>query len=313
MELHVVFGAGQVGAPLATILMSAGKRVRIVKRSPAGVPPGAEVVAGDAADPAFCARAAEGAAAIYHCMNPPYDAKAWARLLPLYMENLIAAARRASARLIVLDNVYMLGRPDGRALDETTPMRPSSRKGEVRARVAERLFRANEAGEVVAVSGRASDFYGPGGSLTYFGDHFWPAALAGKRVTLPVKLDTPHTYHYVTDVAAGLATLGCAEPEAYGRPWMLPCATAESTRAWIARMSGELGRQIRAASVPRPVLKAMALIVPFLREVEEMAYQWDEPFVIDDRRFRARFRVEPTASEVGARETVRWALRHYGR
>src|SRR5918996_450653 len=70
--------------------------------------PGAEVIPGDATDPAFCARAAAGAATVYHCMNPPYDARIWAELLPRWMDNLIAAAGRAGARLVALDNVYML-------------------------------------------------------------------------------------------------------------------------------------------------------------------------------------------------------------
>jgi nucleoside-diphosphate-sugar epimerase len=41
--LHVIFGAGQIGSPLARLLLDAGKRVRIAKRSAGGVPPGAEV------------------------------------------------------------------------------------------------------------------------------------------------------------------------------------------------------------------------------------------------------------------------------
>jgi hypothetical protein len=89
-------------------------------------------------------------------MNPPYDARVWAETLPRYMANLIAAA--AGARLVVLDNVYMLGRPGGRPLDEETPMRPCSRKGDIRARVADRLFDAHRRGQILATSGRASDF-----------------------------------------------------------------------------------------------------------------------------------------------------------
>lgn len=38
------------------------------------------MVQGDVADPAFCARAADGAAMVYQCMNLPYDARIWADL-----------------------------------------------------------------------------------------------------------------------------------------------------------------------------------------------------------------------------------------
>ena len=141
-DLHVVFGAGQVGLRLAGRLVEAGKRVRVVKRSRAALPEGCEVTLGDAADRGFCAEAARGAAVVYHCMNPPYDTRAWAAAVPRYMGNLIAASALAGARLVVLDNVYMLGRPGGRPLDEESPANPCSRKGEIRARAGRALMPA---------------------------------------------------------------------------------------------------------------------------------------------------------------------------
>lgn len=272
-ELHVLFGAGQVGQPLARLLLDAGKRVRIARRSPGGVPPGAEVVQGDAADPAFCAEAAQGAATVYHCMNPPYDARLWADVLPRYMDNLIAAAGRTGALLVVLDNVYMLGRPRGRPLDEDTPPNPCSRKGEIRAHVAARLFEDHRRGDVRATAGRASDFYGPRGTLRLLGDQVWRPALAGKRAWVP--------------------------------------ANPETTRDLVARFSRKLGREIRLARVPRWMVKAIGICVPLVREVDEMLYQWDESFVISDRRFRERFQQEPTAADEAAAATAAWAPQHY--
>jgi nucleoside-diphosphate-sugar epimerase len=310
-ELHVLFGAGQVGGLLAKLLLDAGKRVRVAKRSSGGAPSGAEVSQGDAADAAFCAEAAQGAATVYHCMNPPYDAKLWAELVPRYMDNLITAAGRAGARLAVLDSVYMLGRPDGRPLDEDTPSNPCSRKGEIRARAAERLFEAHRRGDVLATAGRASDYYGPGGTLTHLGDQFWRPALLGKTARVLVDPDAIHTYHYIPDVAAGLFALGCAASDVYGRPWMLPCAPAESMRELVSRFSRKLGRQIRLAGIPRWFVKCIGIFIPLVREVGEMLYQWDEPFVISDRRFRERFRQEPADVEEAAAATVTWARQHY--
>ena len=310
-ELHVLFGGGQVGQPLARILLGRGKRVRIVKRSAGGVPEGAELVPGDATNLNFCVEAARGASTVYHCMNPPYYARVWAEVLPRYMENLIAAAGRNGARLVVLDNVYMLGRPQGKPLDEDTQPRPCSRKGEIRARVAERMWEAHRRGEVRATSGRASDFYGPGGTLTHLGDQFWRPVIAGKRGRVLVDPDVIHTYHYVPDVAAGLATLGTASDDVYGRPWMLPCTPAETMRALVVRFSRELGRGIRLMSMPRTVVKILALGVPFLREIYEMLYQWAEPFVISDKRFRERFGQGPEDVGRAAADTVAWAKVHY--
>ena len=312
-ELHVVFGAGQVGSLLAQLLLQSGRSVRIVKRSRSPVAAGADLVFGDAADPAVCRDAARGASAVYHCMNAPYDTKTWAALIPRYMDNLIAAAAATHARLVVLDNVYMLGRPGGHMLSEDTPVNPCSRKGEIRARAAERLFDAHRRGEVRATAGRASDFYGPGGTQTAVGDFFWPRVLAGKTAYSPYPLDAVHTYHYIPDVAAGLMTLGCAGDDAFGQPWMLPCAPAVSLRALVGRLEGVAERPLRVGQLPRWLMKAGALVVPLLRELDEMLYQWEEPFVIDDRRFRARFQQVPADVERAAAATVDWALRHYRR
>ncbi|OIQ67682.1 hypothetical protein GALL_507360 [mine drainage metagenome] len=42
-----------------------------------------------------------------------------------------------------------------------------------------------------------------------------------------------------------------------------------------------------------------------------MRYQWDEPFVVDDRRFRARFGLVPADGDEAAAATVAWARQHY--
>ncbi len=72
-----------------------------------------------------------------------------------------------------------------------------------------------------------------------------------------------------------------------------------------------LGREIRLSSVPRWMVHASGIFIPLLREVDEMMYQWDEPFVINDRRFRERFQQEPTDVDEAAAATVAWAQQHY--
>jgi nucleoside-diphosphate-sugar epimerase len=312
-ERHVIFGAGQVGSPLAKLLLERGHEVRVAKRSPGGIPPGAEALLGDAADAAFCAAAAEGASVVYHCMNPPYSTKAWAELLPRYMTNLIAASARARARLVVLDNVYMLGKPTGKPLTADTPMNPCSRKGEIRAKVAQLLFDAHRRGDVRAACGRASDFYGPGGTLTQLGDYFWPRVLKGRSGQAIANPDAIHTYHYIPDVAVGLATLGAAPDDAFGRPWMLPCRPAESLRDLARRLEKPFRAPIAVAVVPGWMRALLGVFIPPLREMPEMQYQWEEPFIIDDRPFRERFGVPPEDADRAAEATVAWARAHYAR
>jgi nucleoside-diphosphate-sugar epimerase len=310
-ERSVVFGAGQVGSPLARMLLERGHDVRVVKRSAGGIPSGAQPVLGDAANLAFCIEAAAGATTIYHCMNPPYSTKVWADLLPRYIANLIEASARAGARLVALDNVYMLGRPNGKPLTDDTPMNPSSRKGEIRAKAAQMLFDAHRRGDVRAAEGRASDFYGPGGRLTLLGDYFWPRVFKGRSGQVIVDPDMVHTYHYIPDVAAGLATLGSASDDAFGRPWMLPCRPAETFRDLVRRLEQPFGKSISLQVVPGWMQVAMSLFIPPLRETGEMRYQWEEPFVVDDSRFRQRFGAVAEDADRAAAATVAWARTQY--
>ena len=73
-DTHVVFGTGPIGAALIDELSTMELSVRAVNRSGhADVTEGVEVIAGDAANSEFAARAATGAAVVYQCLSPPYS------------------------------------------------------------------------------------------------------------------------------------------------------------------------------------------------------------------------------------------------
>lgn len=312
-QVHVVFGAGQVGPRLARRLLAQGHTVRVVRRGDTAPPAGATLVRGDATDPKFTAEAAAGANAIYHVMNPAeYSVRAWSEQLPRFMAAMLEAAARSGARLVVLDNLYALGRAGGAPVTESTPEAPVSRKGEIRLRVATQLWDAQRRGDVRAICGRASDFYGPGGVGTHFAEFFWTRVLAGKSAQMLVRPDHAHTYHFTEDVAAGLALLGGAPDDAFGRWWALPCAPAVSTREMVAAMGRALGREIPVETMPALMRHAAGLFMPVLREIGEMLYQWEQPFVVDDSAFRAKFGASGTPIDDGARATVEWAKAVYG-
>jgi len=310
-QVHVVFGAGQIGAPLAERLVRAGHDVRVVRRSPGTPPAGAALRTGDAGDALFVEEAVRGASVVYHCMNPPYSSDTWAHVLPRWRASILAAATHAGARVVLLDNVYLLGRPSGQRLSETSPIAPCSRKGEIRAREWQAWLAAHHKGDVRVVCGRGSDFYGPGATESYFGDAFMPKALGSGVAQTLTRLDTPHTYHYTLDVAAGLAELGAAAEADTGRWWMLPAAPAVSTQAMLDLIGEALGQKLRVQPIPTLAIKGLSLFVPILRELGEMGYQWSEPFVVDDRAFRTRFATAATPLEQGVPAMMDWARQHY--
>jgi nucleoside-diphosphate-sugar epimerase len=312
-SLHVILGGGHIEAPLADCLLSRGQRVRLIRRAPGPAQDGVEVLHGDVSDASFCADAVRGSRAVYLCLHPPDDERAWADSLPRTAENLVSAAGRAKARLVVLDHVHTLAPAAGRRIDEDAPLAPTSRQGEAGARTVRRLVEAHRRGAVAAVIARTADLYGPGCEHGVFGRAFWTPALRGSEVPMRVNLESPHTYHLVRDVAAALALLGTVEHEVLGRVFMLPCAPAAPTRRLLELMAAALGAPIVPRRLRRVHLPAVGLFDRSARDLVEMLYRWDQPLVVDDRRFRAHFpQVVPTTLEQGARETVAWALGHFG-
>jgi hypothetical protein len=65
---------------------------------------------------------------------------------PRVMSNTIEACKRAGAKLIFFDNVYMYGKISG-PVTEATPFNPCSKKGEIRANIATTLINGWKSGD----------------------------------------------------------------------------------------------------------------------------------------------------------------------
>jgi nucleoside-diphosphate-sugar epimerase len=308
--LHVILGAGQIGTRLADVLLARGHRVRIVRRSDGGalLRPNLEHVRGDITDLAFAEQATRGAAVVYDCMNPLYHQ--WREQLLALGRGSLHGATRAGAKLVALDCLYMYGKPSG-AMREDTPVNPCSKKGALRVELANLRLDAQRRGDVRVAIGRASDFFGPALQYSAWGDRFFERVFAGKAGECMGDPDMPHSYTYADDVARALAILG-ERDEAMGHVWHLPTPPAESSRALAHRLGRALGMRVEVERVPKLALRALGLFSPFMREVVEMTYQFEMPFVIDDARFRATFGVEPTPIEDVVAETAAWARARFG-
>jgi nucleoside-diphosphate-sugar epimerase len=300
----VVLGAGQIGSQVTEHLLAQGHAVRQVRRSGASSQKGQlEVRTGDLSDQTFAAEVAKGATALIHCAVPPYHQ--WTTLLEPVNEGVLHAARTSKAPLVVLDNLYGYGKPNG-PMTEKSPVAPCSKKGELRAKVAARLMEAHTKGDARVAIARAADFYGPGVTLAaIYGERFLGRAKKGQGAECFGPPDLLHSYSYGADVAAGLITLAKSE-KAPGEIWHLPVAPAESTRAVTTRFGKAMGVELGTSQVPGFVLQVMALFSPPVKELLEMRYQWDVPFVLDDAKFRAAFGGEATSLEVGIAATVKW-------
>lgn len=292
---HVIFGTGAIGLATLDALRRRGETARLVNRSgSARVPSDVEVVAGDARDPGFTTEVARGASVVYQTLNPPYPE--WTAQFPLLQAGVLAAAEATGARLVSMENVYMYGRPDGRLLTEDRAYDAHTRKGQLRGRMARELLAAHDAGRVEVAIGRASDYFGPrGGAQSNLGDRLFPAALAARPAVVLGDPDQPHTYTYIPDIGEGLAVLG-NHPDAPGRVWHLPNdPDTRTTRQLVDIAYQEAGRpRGKLRAIPPLLLRAIALINPTVRELVEMQYQFEEPFIVDSSKITNQLGVEAT-------------------
>jgi nucleoside-diphosphate-sugar epimerase len=304
-QLHVVFGAGQVGRALTSRLAGIGLAVRAVSRNrPAELPDDVDWRAADASDPEAAAAAADGASVIYQCLNAPYTD--WPQRFPPLQRGVLSAAERHGALLVTLENLYGYGPTAGQAMTEGLPLAATTVKGRTRAAMTQELLDASEAGRVRIAIGRASDFFGAGITTgTTLGERVFANALADKRADFIGNPDLPHTYSYVPDIATGLATLGTDE-RAIGEVWHLPGPETVTTRQLLDLLAGDVGHPVGVRNLPKLAVRALGLFNPLLRELVEMSYEFDESFVLDTTKYESTFGSAGTPLATAITATVEW-------
>jgi nucleoside-diphosphate-sugar epimerase len=131
------------------------------------------------------------------------------------------------------------------------------------------------------------------------------AALEGKTVNLTGNVDLPHTLTYIRDFASALVTLS-QHDEAYGQAWHVPSAETLTTRQFMGLVEEEINQTIKIRVAGKNLIRFIGLFNPTVREIVEMMYEFEEPFVIDHSRFQAHFNNEVTPHAEAIKETVDW-------
>ncbi len=305
MTLDVaVVGYGAVGRALAALLSSRGDSVRVIQRNrPASMPAGCVFRPADVMVLPTLARASAGTNAVVCCIGVPYVSSIYKRVWPVAMTNLLAACATSGARFVFADSLYMYG-PQTRPLKEELPLTDFGVKPRVRAEIT-RLWRdAHEAGRVQAVSVRASDFYGPGVETSVISRLGVARLLAGRPALAPYPPDNPHDFTYVPDFARALATLLDASDDAYGQAWHVPNAPTRTLRDILNLAATLIGVSPRVETLPRALAALVGLFRTDVRELAEIRFQWDRPYIVDTSKFCARFWRGPTSFDDGLAATI---------
>lgn len=302
MSRHLLLGGnGAVGRETARELLGLGCDVVSFGRRRSSVP-GVESVVGDVLDADAVRRALVGVDVVYLLVGLPYRLAVWRRDWPEVMRNAIVAARASGAHLVFLDNVYSYGRTSG-PMTEQTPIRPSSRKGEVRAGLLRMLDEAR-AGGLKATVARSADFYGPGAGTSVFNMMAVDNVVRGKRPVWLFDASKPHSMTYTPDIGRALAVIGTDE-RAAGKTWHVPTAAPARTGRQYAQLLG--GGEVKVMSIA--MMRLGGIFMPIARETIELVYQNTEDYLFDASAFEKTFGVTPTSYEEGIARTLEHARR----
>jgi nucleoside-diphosphate-sugar epimerase len=286
-QLHVVMGgAGAIGRAVINALQERQLEAVAVERSK--TVRGVTTLRADLRDAAQADRAAAYATHAYLCLGIPYNTRAWRAEWPIVMRNTIAACNRAGARLIFVDNVYMYGAPLAVPFSENHSQNTQTRKGAVRKAVADTLLAAHRSGVVRAVIGRSADFYGPGAVNTNLYQMMLKRMLAGKAPKSICRVDVGHTYAYTLDNGRALVNLAL-DGSAYGQVWHLPVGEPVTMAELTAMFNAILSTNVKPIVLPRPIRPVLTRFVKPLREINEVLYQFDNPYIMSDLKFRGRY------------------------
>jgi hypothetical protein len=189
-------------------------------------------------------------------------------------------------------------------ITENCPVRPSSAKGRVRAALWTAQLAAHTAGRVRTAEVRGSDYLGTG-AQTIFTIMVLPALLKGRRALAPADLDVPHSWTYTGDMARTMVAVGAGE-SAWGRVWHAPTPPPVPVRTLAARAAKLADvAPARIARMPAAVLRLAGLFNPGARQIPEILYQFDRPFVLDSTAAQQAFHLTPAPTDQALGETIR--------
>ncbi len=308
-ELHVIFGTGPLGRWTAHELLAMGHQVRMINRSgqAKAIPIGAQIQKGDAYDALKNIEMTQGASAIYLCAQPEYHQ--WEGNFPRLQAAILQAAITNRAKLIAAENLYMYGNTHGEIIHEVLPHNAKTKKGQIRQTMTQSLFAAHQAGQARVAAVRGSDFFGPNDRI--YGDNIFAPALAGKSINAIGSLDQPHTFTYTVDFGKTLAVAGTNDA-ALGQVWHVPSNPAITQRNFINLIAEEIQKPIKTILATPLMVRALGLFNPGLREMNEMMYQFTQPFVLDSNKMTQAFGLRATPLQQ-IQETITWVLANTGK
>jgi nucleoside-diphosphate-sugar epimerase len=303
--MQTILGAGGIiGTELAKSLPEYTDSIRLVSRNPKKVNHTDDLVSADLLDAGRTLHAVQGSEVVYLTVGLPYNIKTWQSQWPIVMKNVIDACKKQNAKLVFFDNVYAYGRVNG-WMTENTALNPSSKKGEVRKKIADMLMEEAAGGKLKAIIARAADFYGPNTPLSFVNIMVFDNFKKGKKALWLINDKVKHALTYTPDTGKATAILGNTE-SAYNQVWHLPTdRNALTGKEFIERVAAEFKLSPRYMVLPRWMVQTAGFFNGNVRESVEMLYQNDSDYLFDSSKFDKTFDFKATSYNQGILETVK--------
>lgn len=304
-NLQTILGAGgAIGNELARELRTYTENIRLVSRKPALVNPDDELFPANLLNIGKVKEAVKGSSVVYLTSGLPYNSKMWRKQWPEIMKNVINACEETGAKLVFFDNVYMYSKESIPHMTENTPIAPVSQKGQVRAEIAKLLMKRVKKGKLTALIARSADFYGPKTENSLITQTVIKPLKERKKANWLASVDYKHSFTFVPDAAKATAILGNTE-DAYNQVWHLPTASNPLTgKEWITAIAAEMQVEPKYREVPKFMAYLLGLVIPVMKEMPEMMYQYDRDYIFRSDKFEKRFGFTPTPYAEGIKQTI---------
>jgi nucleoside-diphosphate-sugar epimerase len=303
--MQTILGAnGAIGQELSKHLINYTDKIRQVSRNPKRVHDTDELLSADLLNFDQTQKAVQGSDVVYLVAGLKYETVTWQEQWPKVMKHTIDACKKHNSKLVFFDNVYPYGLVEG-VMTEETPFNPTSKKGEVRAKIATQLLEEMKAGNLQAMIVRAADFYGPNVITSLTHSMVTDRVKKGKAPQWIGDQKKNHSFTYTPDAGKCVAMLGNT-PSAYQQTWHALTSPERMSGEEYIRIACKLTDQtFKVQALPKWGVLMMGLFVPVLREFIEMMYQYENDYYFDSTKFQKAFNMSATSYQEGIAETLK--------
>ncbi|MFC2187542.1 NAD-dependent epimerase/dehydratase family protein [Fulvivirgaceae bacterium LMO-SS25] len=304
--MQTILGAGgTIGIELAKALINYTHEIRLVSRNPKKVNETDELYKADILNADELKQAISGSEVVYVTVGFEYSIKIWRQNWPKFIQNLLTICEGEGCKLVFFDNMYMYDKNSLNPMTEETAINPPSKKGEVRAEIAQMILDKIKSGRIKALIARSADFYGPAiDKNSLLTETVFKPLSQGKTANWMAGDHFKHSFTFTPDAGKATALLGNTE-KAYGQVWHLPTASNPLTgKEWVEAIANQMKVKPKYRVVSKFMVQLIGLFVPVMKESVEMFYQYDRDYVFDSSKFQKEFGMEPTSYMDGIKAIV---------